>query len=317
VQLPEPSTRPVLRLAQAALMLNVLLVLSGAAVRLTGSGLGCPTWPRCTGGSVVNTPALGVNGYIEFGNRLLAVLLEVVGVALVVAVLRLRRPRPDGWIRLATVQVLVVPLQAVIGGLLVLSHLNPYVLILHFLVSFPLITAAAMLLARVVTPGARMRRGHPELRWLTGALVSAAALVLVLGTVVTGTGPHAGSRDIARLPFDPREVTQLHADGVFLLVGLTLALALVGPALGAPTTVRRKARTLLAVIAAQAVLGYLQYFLAVPPALVALHVLGAAVVFTLAVTTHLATTSPPRRAAQQPQQVPATLARSTRLSAVD
>ncbi len=139
--------------------------------------------------------------------RLLAVLLEVVGVALVVAVLRLRRPRPDGWIRLATVQVLVVPLQAVIGGLLVLSHLNPYVLILHFLVSFPLITAAAMLLARVVTPGARMRRGHPELRWLTGALVSAAALVLVLGTVVTGTGPHAGSRDIARLPFDPREVT--------------------------------------------------------------------------------------------------------------
>ncbi len=298
-------------------MLNVLLVLSGASVRLTGSGLGCPTWPRCTGGSVVNTPALGVNGYIEFGNRLLAVLLEFVGVALVIAVLRLRRPRPDGWVRLATVQVLVVPLQAVIGGLLVLSHLNPYVLMLHFLVSFPLIIAAAMFLAWVAAPGARVRRGRPELRWLTGALVSSAALVVVLGTVVTGTGPHAGARDIARLPFDPREVIQLHADGVFLLVGLTVALVLVGRALGAPITVWRKARALLVVIAAQAVLGYLQYFLVVPPALVALHVLGAAVVFTLAVSTHLATTSPPRPAAQQRKQVPDTLASRASLSAAD
>lgn len=304
VQLPEPSKRLVLRLAQAALILNVLLVLTGAVVRLTGSGLGCPTWPRCTGSSVINTPALGINGYIEFGNRLLVVVLEVVGVALVLTLLRLPRPRPKSWILLATVQVLVVPLQAVIGGLLVLSHLNPYVLMLHFLVSFPLITAAAMLLARVAAPGARMRRGRPQLRWLTGALVSVTALVLVLGTVVTGTGPHAGSADIARLPFDPRDVTQLHADGVFLLVGLTLALVLVGPALGAPANIRRQTRILLAVIAAQAALGYLQYYLAVPPALVAVHVLGAAVVFTLAVTTHLATTSPPRTPTQQPEQTP-------------
>src|SRR3954451_16516399 len=109
----------------------MLLVVSGTAVRVTGSGLGCPTWPRCAGGSLTNTAELGAHGYIEFGNRLLAVVMEGVGILLVIAVRRV--PHPRAWSRLALVQAAVVPLQAVIGGLLVLSGLNPYVLILHFL----------------------------------------------------------------------------------------------------------------------------------------------------------------------------------------
>ena len=116
------TRRQVLRLAQLALGLQVLLVVSGAAVRVTGSGLGCPTWPRCTGGSLASTAALGGHGAIEFGNRLLAVGMELVGIALVVAVVRARGPR--SWRRLALVQAMVVPLQAVVGGLLVLSGLN-------------------------------------------------------------------------------------------------------------------------------------------------------------------------------------------------
>ena len=166
-----------LRLAQLALGLQVLLVVSGSAVRVTGSGLGCPTWPRCTGGSLTSTAALGGHGAIEFGNRLLAVGMELVGIALVVAVVRLRGPR--SWRRLALVQAMVVPLQAVVGGLLVLSGLNPYVLILHFLASFPLIVAAAALVQRVRENDApREPLARAELRWLTRGLVGASALVL-------------------------------------------------------------------------------------------------------------------------------------------
>ena len=277
--------RSVLRLAQTALVLQVLLVVSGTAVRVTGSGLGCPTWPRCTGGSLANTAALGSHGTIEFANRLLAVVMELVGIALVVACRRLGAPR--SWRRLALAQAMVVPLQAVVGGLLVLSGLNPYVLVLHFLASFPLIAAAAALLQRVRgTVAAPVRR---ELRLLTGALVASSALVLAVGTLVTGTGPHAGDPKVARMPFNPRDITQLHADLVFLLVGLTLATVVAARALGAPAVVQRGTTALVGLIVAQAGLGYLQYFTGVPPVLVALHVLGASLVFSTAAWVHLAT----------------------------
>ena len=298
-----------LRLAQLALGLQVLLVVSGSAVRVTGSGLGCPTWPRCTGGSLTNTAALGGHGSIEFGNRLLAVVMEVVGIALVVAVLRLRPRAGKAWTRLALVQAMVVPLQAVVGGLLVLSGLNPYVLIVHFLASFPLVAAAAALVQRVREDDRpRLPVAREELRWLTRALVAASGLVLVVGTVVTGTGPHAGDPKVARLPFSPRDVTQLHADLVYLLVGLTLATAVAARALGAPPAVRRGTTSLVGLIVAQAALGYWQYFHGVPPALVVLHVLGATLVLTVAVRTHLATTGPldalPQPPAARPLPVP-------------
>ena len=292
--LSRPAPAVVLRLAVAALVLNVVLVATGAAVRVTGSGLGCPTWPRCTDASVVNTAELGVHGVIEFGNRLLAVALEVVGVLLLLAVRRCRTALPTGSARLAAVQVLVVPLQAVIGGVLVLSGLNPYVLQLHFLVSFPLLLAAAVLVRRLLD-GTTARRGplvRPELRWLTLALLLTTTAVLVLGTVVTGTGPHAGSAEVQRLPSDPRSVAQLHADAVFLLVGLTLATAVAARALGAPPAVRGAVRALLLLEVAQGALGYVQYFSGTPPLLAGIHVLTAAVVFATAAWAHVSTTGP-------------------------
>ena len=282
-----------LRLAQAALVLQVALVVTGTAVRVTGSGLGCPTWPRCTGGSLTNTAALGTHGLIEFGNRLLAVVMEGLGIALVLAVRRL--PHPPSWSRLALLQAAVVPLQAVIGGLLVLSGLNPYVLILHFLTSFPLVYGAAALLRRVLdaTPSHDPRTEHGRsdddparagsvdhrlVGVLSGALVAASALVLVLGTLVTGTGPHAGDPTVSRLPFNPQNVTRLHADAVYLLSGLTLAAALAGWR----TPYRRTLLGLVALLVAQGGIGYWQYFTGVPAVLVALHVLGATLVFTTA-----------------------------------
>lgn len=260
--------RLVQRLALSTLALQMVLVVTGGAVRVTGSGLGCPTWPRCTGGSLTNTAEQGVHGFIEFGNRALAVVVEVVAVLLVLAVRRHAREHT----RLALVQAAVVPIQAVIGGLLVLSDLNPYVLILHFLASFPLILAAAVLVRRL-HPG-----GHtvPLARQLGAAMIAASAAVLALGSLVTGTGPHAGDPDVERLPFDPREITQAHADAVFLLVGLTLAALLVCWS----TPLRRWVLGLVALLLGQAGLGYWQYFHGVPPLAVALHMAGATAVFT-------------------------------------
>ena len=258
------------RLAWSALVLQMVLVVTGALVRVTGSGLGCPAWPQCTSDSLTSTAELGLHGVLEFGNRLLAVLMEAVGVVLVLVV---RRHAPQ-WTRLALVQALVVPLQALIGGLLVLSDLNPYVLIAHFLASFPLIYAAAALLRRVLGPAPTP---PALLRPLGALLVLGAAAVLVMGTLVTGTGPHAGDPDVERLPFDPVSVTRLHTDAAYVLVGLTLALLVVTWA----SSWRRWALALAGLVLAQGALGYWQYFHNVPAAAVAVHVGLATLVFTV------------------------------------
>jgi cytochrome c oxidase assembly protein subunit 15 len=271
------------RLAVSALVLQMVLVVSGAAVRVTNSGLGCPSWPQCSSSSLTATSALGVHGAIEFGNRTLAVLMEAVGVLLFLAV---RRHAPQ-WKRLALVQALVVPLQAVIGGVLVLTDLNPYVLIVHFLTSFPLVYCAAWLLRELDgdTPPVL-----PPLRAVSQLLVLSSAAVLVIGTLVTGTGPHAGDPDVERLPFNPLTVTRLHTDAVYVLVGLVLA-ALV---LTWGTPLRRWALLLAALVVGQGALGYWQYFHGVPPFAVAVHVAGATAVFATAVWLQLSSrrTSP-------------------------
>ena len=269
-----PRARWVPRLAWSALVMQALLVVSGSAVRVTGSGLGCPSWPRCTGSSLAATAEMGTHGAIEFGNRLLAVVMEAIGVLLVLAV---RRHAPH-LTRLALVQALVVPLQAVIGGVLVLTDLNPYVLILHFLTSFPLVYCAAWLVQSL--PDAPVRpMTDPLLRRLTVLLVLSSASVLVLGTLVTGTGPHAGDPKVERLPFDPLSVTRLHTDAVYLLVGLVLAVL----ALTWETRLRPYALALAGLVVAQGALGYWQYFHGVPPLAVGFHVAGATAVFVTAV----------------------------------
>jgi cytochrome c oxidase assembly protein subunit 15 len=289
------------RLALLALSLQMLLVVTGTAVRVTGSGLGCPTWPRCTGDSIANTAELGSHGYIEFGNRLLAVVMEAIGVLLVLAV---RKHAPQLF-RLSLVQAAVVPLQAVIGGLLVLSGLNPYVLILHFLTSFPLVLAAAALLRECVghRRSADARAYAVHIHGLSWGVVGAVSVVLVLGALVTGTGPHAGDKDNDRLPFDPRDITQLHADGVFLLTGLTLALA----GLAWRTTYRPWALAILGLIVAQGSLGYWQYFHGSPAGAVAVHVALATGIFTAASWLALSSGArPPRTSPPTPARAPGT-----------
>jgi cytochrome c oxidase assembly protein subunit 15 len=275
------SSAIVSRLALANAVANGAIVVTGGAVRLTGSGLGCPTWPRCTSASFVATPELAGHGVIEFGNRLLTFVLAAVAVATVVAVWR--SPRRD--LRpLAVLTFLGIPAQALLGGVTVLTGLNPWTVAAHFLVSIVLIALATVLWLRSREPAV----GRPLLRRPLALLVTGTAavtaVVLVLGTLVTGSGPHSGDVDENDVPtgdrmgFDVELVSQLHADAVFLLVGLTVALLVALHATDAPGRVTRAARDLLVVQLAQGAVGYVQYFTDLPVALVLLHMLGAVLV---------------------------------------
>ena len=275
------SPAVVSRLALANAVANGAIVVTGGAVRLTGSGLGCPTWPRCTSESFVATPELAGHGVIEFGNRLLTFVLAGIAVATVVAVWRSARRdlRP-----LAVLTFLGVPAQALLGGVTVLTGLNPYTVAAHFLVSIVLIALSTVLWLRSREPGV----GRPLLRRPLALLVTGIAAVtgavLVLGTLVTGSGPHSGDVDEDDVPtgdrmgFDVELVSQLHADAVFLLLGITVALLVALYATDAPGRVTRAARDLLVVQLAQGVVGYVQYFTDLPVALVLLHMLGAVLV---------------------------------------
>ncbi len=272
---PVTPTRPRLLwpLAVANLVANIGIVVTGGAVRLTGSGLGCPTWPRCTESSYVPHGELGVHGVIEFGNRTLTFLLAAIAIGCWVAALLARRADRGDTLpfRLATVIALGVPAQALIGGVTVLTDLNPWVVSFHLLVSMAIIGVCVWLLDEL--------RGPPRapsaagVRRLALGLFAAGWLVLYLGTVVTGSGPHAGDEDSPRNGLDPLLLSQLHADGVFLFLGLMLALTLVTSG-----AARRAAVTLLLVSLAQGTVGFVQYFSDLPILLVGVHLLGAALV---------------------------------------
>ena len=269
------SPATVSRVALANAMANGVIVVTGGAVRLTGSGLGCPTWPRCTDASFVATPELAGHGIVEFGNRLLTFALTAVAIATVVVVFRsLRRDLRA----LAVVGLLGIPAQALLGGVTVLTGLNPWTVAAHFLLSMVLVAVATVLWLRSREPGV----GQPLLRrpfvLLVGGIAAATAAVLVLGTVVTGSGPHSGDPKAGRTGFDPQLVSQLHADVVFLLVGLTVALLVALYAIDSPGRVRRAARDLLIVQVAQGLVGYVQYFTDLPIALVLVHMLGAVLI---------------------------------------
>jgi len=272
---PAATLPLVRRLALASIVANVAIVVTGGTVRLTTSGLGCPTWPKCSEGSFVTTPENGLHGYIEFGNRLLTFALAAVAVATLVAALRLR-PRRRDLALLALALFLGIPLQAVIGGLTVLTELNPWAVMLHLLCSMALIAVATLLHHRAGA-GAQPAglRVHILLRRLALAVLGALAAVLYLGTVVTGSGPHAGDADARRTGLDPALVSQLHADAALLLIGLSVALLVALHATGAPEDVRRAAAVLVGVELAQGTIGYTQYFTGLPVALVNLHMLGA------------------------------------------
>lgn len=280
-----PTGRTMRRWAMAAIVVNVGITVTGAAVRLTGSGLGCPTWPRCTSDSFLPAPHddhAPLNMAIEFGNRLITFLVLAVGIACVLAALRLKHsgnPRP-ALLRLALLQPAGVVAQALWGGVVVRTMLNPVTVGVHFLLSIGMIAAAFALYARSGEGDGPVRRlVHRDLRTLGFVLTGAVFVLLVAGVVVTGTGPHSGDQAASRFDFDIQSMAQLHADIAYIVVGLTFTLLFALHVTDAPGRARRAALALLVVEVAQGVLGYVQYFLAVPAVLVGFHVLGSTLVW--------------------------------------
>ncbi|WP_172900312.1 COX15/CtaA family protein [Micromonospora echinospora] len=265
------------RLALASIIANVGIVVTGGAVRLTASGLGCPTWPRCTDESYTTTAEMGIHGVIEFGNRLLTFAVGLIALAVLVAVL-LHRPRRRGLLPLAVAVFLGIPAQAVIGGITVLTNLNPWVVGLHFLASMAVIAAAYALWRRIKDPdGPAVAVVPTPLRTLATITTVVSAAVLVIGTWVTGSGPHAGDHGAARNGLDPETISQVHADSVFLLIGLSVALVFAFRAVGA-TGAARAALVLVAVELSQGLIGFVQYFTHLPALLVGAHMLGSCLV---------------------------------------
>ncbi|MGA5300572.1 COX15/CtaA family protein [Nucisporomicrobium flavum] len=266
-------------LALASLIANIGLVVTGAAVRLTGSGLGCPTWPRCTDQSYTTTQEMGVHGVIEFGNRLLGIALGLIALATFVAAL-LHKPRRRSLVLLSLAAGLSIPGQGVIGGITVLTDLNPWVVGLHFLLSMALIAVTYALWQRTKEGDAPTRPlvARP-LRHLAGFMTVVSAAVIVVGVIVTGSGPHAGDEDAKRTGLDPAEVSQAHADLVFLLIGLSVALWFALRAVNAPPAAVRAAALFVAVELAQGLIGFVQYFTHLPVILVGAHMLGACLVW--------------------------------------
>jgi len=283
----------------ANLVAQTGIVLTGATVRLTASGLGCPTWPECVAGSIAPTSEQteAFHKYIEFGNRLLTFVLLIVAIASLFAVYKHNQARKlSGLHKRRTLTLLALGIllgiffQAVLGGVTVLTGLHPLIVAAHFMVSIGLITVATMLLVRaqeandrpVVLQVARpIDIGMRIHIWLVLA-------VIVIGTLVTGSGPHAGdTNDIVRLGFEFRNITTVHAAMVWLFLGLTTGLLFSLLATSAPRPVIRQAWIVFGICIAQGVVGYTQVFTGLPWGLVAIHVLGACVLWIYSVRFYL------------------------------
>jgi cytochrome c oxidase assembly protein subunit 15 len=256
----------------ALFFLQGALVITGGAVRLTGSGLGCPTWPECSEGSF--TPVATQiepehQVWIEFGNRLLTFALLIAALAVVIEVLKTKRRdlRP-----LAAGQLLGILAQGALGGITVLTGLHPLTVAAHLLLSMVLIAGAASLYSRRSGPVAKTKIKVTSLRIISGAHLAISFLVLVLGTLVTGSGPHAGDESAERFGFDIQNITVLHTDAVIFLMGLTIAY-LVLPQVTMAT--KRAIVIFLGISLGQGAIGYIQYVTGVPEILVAFHLLGA------------------------------------------
>jgi cytochrome c oxidase assembly protein subunit 15 len=258
------------------LFLQAGLILTGGAVRLTGSGLGCPTWPECTPGSytpVPNQAEGALHAWIEFGNRLLT--FGLVAISLIVLAHVLITKRRD--LRLLAVgQLLGILGQGVLGGITVLTDLHPLPVASHLLLSIILVAAAVSLYDRREAPVEKIRQSDKLISLLSKSHITLSFIVIVLGTLVTGSGPHAGDEQARRFGFDIRTVAILHADAVIALFGLTLALAV---ALRANKMILNKIYSFTFIALAQGAIGYLQYFTGIPEILVAAHLLGATLVW--------------------------------------
>ncbi|MGW2636034.1 COX15/CtaA family protein [Streptomyces sp. NPDC001348] len=275
-----PDPRTVRRAALAALVMSVVIVVTGGAVRLSGSGLGCPTWPTCTDDSLTTTRAMGFHGVVEFSNRMLTyVLCAAVGWAIIAA--RSQKPWRRGLTRLGWAQFWLVMGNAVLGGIVVLVGLNPYTVAAHFLLALALMAVATVMWQRTRegdgAPRPLVGKAVQQLVWF---LVAASVLLIAVGTVVTGAGPHAGdSSEVKRIPIDWETVAKLHAVLAWIVVTLTFALWFVLKAVDAPKEPSARTRDLFLILLGQGVIGYVQYFTHLPEALVGLHMFGSCLVW--------------------------------------
>lgn len=286
MRLPHLSPRAYQRITQLALFALVFIIVTGGAVRLTGSGLGCSDWPTCEQGQLV--APLEVRPMIEFVNRMIT---GIVSLAVIVAVLaslaRNPRRRDLTWLSLGLVGGVLA--QIVLGGITVKVGLAPAFVTGHYLVSIVLVWNAVVLAHR-----AGQGEGPPVLlvptavRDLGRALVVVTSVVLVSGTMVTGAGPHAGDERAPRYFFSVADVARIHGIAVWCFLALAVVTLWMLRRNGAPQQVERNARLLVVVIVAQGAIGYLQYFTGVPIALVFLHILGSVIVFMAALSFHLA-----------------------------
>lgn len=264
--------------------MQMAIVVTGGAVRITGSGLGCPTWPECTPGSYTPVPnqAEGqVHAWIEFGNRLLTfVLLLGALIALVIAIRVSKHAVTKNRVRLlAALQLIGILGQGVLGGITVLTDLHPIPVASHFLLSVFLIAGAISLRYEMV--GIVRQKADGIVATLMPVLIWLTLFVIVAGTIVTGSGPHAGDENAKRFGFSPRVVSWLHADLVIALVVLTLILWLI-TRVSQNTVIHRYLSIFLLISLSQGLIGYVQYFTGLPEILVAAHLLGATLVWASA-----------------------------------
>lgn len=295
-----PLERRALRIASlAAIIAAILIIIGGGVVRVTGSGLGCPDWPTCVDGSVGPTAEMGIHGLIEFGNRLLTVGLCIV-VGWVIIAARLQRVQAPEVTRWAWMQFWFVVLNAVIGGITVWVDLNPYVVAGHFIAATGLLSAATITWQKAINlDQPPLPASSSTSRTLSLWLVAVTAILVILGTVVTGTGPHAGdSAEVPRMPFSWVWVTVIH--GLVASLAMTLAAIIYRKAKQAgETLLAHKALLFLVVFFGQGAIGIVQALTHLPELLVVLHLIGSALVWIGALRVYLAAIG-----SQQDSQVP-------------
>ena len=279
MQLPGVTPRAFLRITQLTVVIVVLNIVTGAAVRLSDSGLGCPDWPTCSRHRL--TPPLSLHPAIEFGNRMVVVVLCIVtAIALVAALMRVPRRRDLVWLSAGLLGGVLG--EAVLGAVVVYTKLNPYAVMTHFMVGIALLTDAFVLVLRAGRPdvaGARVSKVGAREKRVSQVMVGLLAVVVAAGTATTGAGPHAGGPGAKRLPIALEDMTRVHSGLVICLVALTIALLYLLDHTGAPRSVLDRGRVLLGAMVLQGGIGYAQYFTHLPALLVGVHVFGATVVW--------------------------------------
>jgi len=268
------------------LFAQAAIVVTGGAVRLTGSGLGCPTWPECTPGSYTPKPYQveeQVKVWIEFGNRLLTFVLVLAAITVLISVLAAGRKDLRG---LALGQVLGILGQGILGGITVLTGLHPATVAAHFLLSIILIAGATSLRAQRFA-SLEKQEAAPLVKKIATAHLAVSFFVLFLGTLVTGSGPHAGDATAERFPFDLRTMAWLHADAVIALFGITFGLFVVH---GVSAHTKKRLKIFVAIALSQGLIGYVQWYLDLPELMVGLHLVGSTLVWIASMRVWLSVT---------------------------